>query len=156
MGLLQQIQNLIVTSLPTTIIAFLFFLFARSVFFRPITRVLAERSARTEGAKSEAARLDGQAQEKMSMYHRALDRVRAEIYNEQEAARHAALEQRAAIVRESRARSTERVREAKQRLDRELAAVRDQVERETGRLAEEAARAVLAETAPTRVSIGEV
>jgi F-type H+-transporting ATPase subunit b len=155
-GLLQQIQNLILASLPTTIIAFLFFLFARSVFFRPITRVLAERAARTEGAKSDASRLDGQAQEKMSMYHRALDKVRAEIYSEQETARRAALEQRASIVRESRARSTERVREAKERLDKELAAVRGQVEAETGRLAEEAARAVLAETRPTRVSMGEV
>ena len=155
MDILRQILNLIVESLPTTIIAFLFFLFARTFFFKPITRVLAERTARTEGAKSEASRLDGQAQEKMGIYHRALDKVRAEIYNEQEAARHAALEERAAILRESRARSSERVRQAKEGIENQLAAARGQVESETRRLAEEVARAVLAESASTQVSASE-
>lgn len=153
--ILREILNLIVQALPTTIIAFLFFLFARSVFFRPINRVLADRAARTEGAKSEAAHLDGQAQEKMGAYRRALDKVRAEIYSAQEAARHAALEERAALLRQSRANASQRVRKAKEGLEADLAAARSPVEKESRRLAEEAVRAVLAETNSVRLSMGD-
>lgn len=155
MDILREILNLIIASLPTTVIAFLFFLLARTFFFQPLSRVLAERAARTEGAKSEAARLDGQSQEKMRIYHRALDKVRAEIYNEQEAARHTAMGERAAMLRESHVRSSERVRQAKERLERDLAAARDQVESESHRLAEETVRAVLAEAAPTRIPVSK-
>ncbi|HVB33442.1 MAG TPA: ATP synthase F0 subunit B [Patescibacteria group bacterium] len=145
-----------IASLPTTVIVFLFFLFARAVFFQPMARVLAERAARTEGARNESARLDGQAQEKMGIYHRALDKARAEIYTEQDAARHAALDERAALLRESRARASDRVRQVKERLESDLAAARSQVETESHRLAEDAARAVLAETKPLRLSAGDV
>lgn len=155
MDILREILNLIVASLPTTFIAFFFFLFARSFFFKPITRVLSERTARTEGAKSEANRLDLQAQEKMGIYHRKLDRVRAEIYAEQEAARHAALEERAAMLRESRARSSERVRQAKEGIEKQLATARNQVEGETRGLGEAVARAVLAESASAQMSVGD-
>jgi F-type H+-transporting ATPase subunit b len=151
--ILRETLNLIIASLPTTAIAFLFFLFARAVFFRPIMRVLAERAARTEGAKSDAARLDGQAQEKMNAYHRALDKVRAEIYNVQDAARRAALDEWAALLRENRARAGERVRQAKQRLEGELAAARDAVEKESRSLAEETVRAVLAENSSAGLTL---
>lgn len=153
MGVLRETLNLIVASLPTTIIAFIFFLFARAVFFQPMARVLAERAARTEGARSDAARLDGQAQEKMNAYHRALDKVRTEIYSVQEGARHAALDERAALLRENRARANERVREAKDRLEKEMSAVRDNVEAGSQRLAEDAVRAVLAEKSPAGLAM---
>lgn len=155
MDILRQILNLIVASLPTTIIAFLFFLFARAVFFRPIARVLSERASRTEGARSDAERLDAQAQEKMRMYHRAIEKIRAEIYGMQEAARHAALEERAALLRQSRSQAAERVRKAKQRLENDLVAAREPVEKESRRLAEEAVHAVLAENSAERLSVEE-
>jgi F-type H+-transporting ATPase subunit b len=141
---LRQILNLIIVSLPTTIIVFLFYLFARVVFFKPMMRVLEERAARTEGARSDATHLENQAQEKLSMYRRALDKVRAEIYSEQENARRAALDERGELLRQTRAKANERVREAKKRLDEELARAGEEVERQTQRLAEDAVRAVLA------------
>ena len=153
---LREILNLVISALPTTIIVFIFYLFAQAVFFRPINQVLAERAARTEGAKSDAARLDGLAQEKMGSYHRALDTVRTEIYSEQEAARRSVLDERAALLHENRARAAGRVRQAKERLETDLAAALGEVERESHRLAEEAARAVLGETNPVQMSAGEV
>jgi F-type H+-transporting ATPase subunit b len=144
---LRQILKLIIVSLPTTIIVFLFYLFARAVFFKPILRVLKERSARTEGARADAARLENQAQEKFNLYRQALDKVRAEIYAEQETARRAALDERGELLRQTRVKANERVRQAKQRLDVELASAGEEVERQCQRLAEDAVRAVLAETA---------
>lgn len=148
MEVLRETLNLIIVSLPTTIIVFLFYLFARAVFFRPMMRVLEEREERTDGARSDAAHLENQTQEKLGMYRRALDKVRAEIYAEQDHARRAALEQRAERLRETRTKANERVREAKQRLEGELAKAGEEVERESRRLAEDAVRAVLAEAAP--------
>lgn len=148
MEVLRQTLNLIIVSLPTTIIVFLFYLFARATFFRPIMRVLEERAARTEGARGEAAHIENQTQEKLGMYRRALDKVRAEIYGEQDSARRAALEQRGELLRQTRAKANERVREAKRRLDAELASARAEVERESLRLAEDAVRAVLVRPAP--------
>jgi F-type H+-transporting ATPase subunit b len=153
---LRETLNLIIASLPTTIIVFLFYLFARVAFFKPMMRVLDERAARTEGARSDAARLDSQAQEKLALYHRALDKVRAEIYTEQEAARRVVLDERAELLRQTRAKANERVRQEKQRLERELAGASEQVDRESVRLAENAARAVLSESAPVREPTGEL
>lgn len=155
MGILHQTLNLIISSLPTVCIVFLFFLFARVVFFKPMLRVLEERAARTEGARSDAARLDSQAQEKLALYHRALAKVRSEIYSEQEAARHAALEERSRLLHETRAKAGERVRREKERLEGELAGARDQVERQSARLAEQAAQAVLAESSPVGEAAGD-
>jgi hypothetical protein len=59
------------------------------------------------------------------------------------------------LLRENRARAGERVRQAKERLESELAATRGKVESETRRLAEEAVRAVLADTSPARLSAGD-
>ncbi len=155
MGILHQTLNLIVSSLPTVFIVFLFYLFARGVFFKPMLRMLDERTARTEGARSDAARLDAQAQEKLALYHRALDKVRTEIYGEQEAARHTALEERSRLLHETRAKASERVRREKERLDGELAGASAQVDRESGHLAEQAAQAVLSESSPVGETAGE-
>jgi len=145
---LRQTLNLIIVSLPTTIIVFLFYLFARVAFFKPMMRVLDERAARTEGARSEAARLENQAQEKFNLHRRALDKVRTEIYGEQDIARRSALDERSELLRQTRAKANDRVRQAKQRLEDELAKAGEEVELQTRRLAEDAVRAVLAEAAP--------
>jgi F-type H+-transporting ATPase subunit b len=152
---LRQILNLIKVSLPTTIIVFLFYLFARAAFFKPMLRVLDERAARTEGARGDAARLESQAQEKLGLYRRALDKVRAEIFAEQESARRVVLDARSELLRQTRVKANERVRQAKQRLESELVSAGEEVERQTQRLAEDAVRAVLAETAAAPESARE-
>ena len=54
MEVLRQLGDLFVQAIPTAIIVFLFYLFLRWAFFTPIERVMAEREARTEGARAEA------------------------------------------------------------------------------------------------------
>ena len=153
--ILRQVVNLILVSLPTTIIVFLFYLFARVAFFKPITRVLEERAARTEGAKSEAARLDAETHEKLAAYHRALDQARAGIYGEQEAARRVVLDERAQRLQKARTEANERVKQEKQRLATELEGVRAAVETESARLAEAVVRGVLAGVAPAPKATGD-
>jgi F-type H+-transporting ATPase subunit b len=92
MEILRQLEELFLAATPTAIVVFLFYLFLRATFFRPLDRVLAERRARTEGAKREAEMAEAAAQEKNRAHQEALKKVREELYAEQEAARRAVLE----------------------------------------------------------------
>jgi F0F1-type ATP synthase membrane subunit b/b' len=79
----------------------------------------------------------------MDRYHEALRAARGEIYAEQEAARHEALENRAKLLKAMRARAQEEVAAAKHRIHGELQAARAQVERDAPALASEIVRMIL-------------
>src|SRR3989338_2376867 len=98
MDILHQLQGLLWGALPTTLIVLLFFFFLRWAFWKPLERVLAERQAATEGARKEAGERLGKASEKLRQYEESLRQARAEIYRQQEAARHQALDERARIL----------------------------------------------------------
>ena len=99
MDLIKQLGELFLQAVPTVIIVFLFYLFLRANFFKPIERILAERTARVEGARSEASAAQTAAQEKLNAYEEALKKARSGIYAEQEAARQAVLDERAKLIR---------------------------------------------------------
>ena len=98
MDIFQQLGELFLEAVPTVIIVFLFYLFMRWAFFGPIQKAMAERSARIEGARAEAARVEAEARQELDAYNEALKKARAEIYAEQEAARQAVLEDRKSVV----------------------------------------------------------
>ena len=148
MEILQQLGELFLAALPTTIIVFLFYLFLRWAFFGPLLKVMEERRARTEGARREAEAAQADAHEKVRAYQDALKRVRVEIYAEQDAARRAALDERGNVVRDARARANEEVRAGKERLAVEAAAARKELEAASGALAEAITRAILRPASP--------
>ncbi|MBI4466771.1 MAG: ATP synthase F0 subunit B, partial [Acidobacteria bacterium] len=120
-----------------------FFIFLRWAFWRPLERVLAERRAATEGAHREADQLLGQADEKLRHYEEALRRARAEIYRQQEAARQQALDERARILRDTREKANQMVRQAKLDIANDVALAKKELEAESRRLAEEITRTLL-------------
>jgi len=148
MEILRQLGELFLRALPTVVLVFLFFLFLRVSFFRPLERVLAERSERIVGARRAAESSQAAAQEKLRAYQEALKKARSEIYAEQEAARRSALEERAALIRGARSRASEEVHAGKEKIAAEAAAARAALEKESHALAEAIARAIL-ERRPT-------
>ncbi|HSS95954.1 MAG TPA: hypothetical protein VLK33_02930, partial [Terriglobales bacterium] len=54
MEIVNQLGELFLAAVPTVIIVFLFYLFMRWSFFKPMERVLSERHKRAEGARVEA------------------------------------------------------------------------------------------------------
>jgi F-type H+-transporting ATPase subunit b len=150
MELLHQLGELFLQAVPTIIIVLLFYGFLRWVFFQPIEKVMTERSARIEGALSEAASVEATAKQELDSYNDTLRKARLEIYAEQEAARQAVLEERARLLRVMRSRSQEDVDTAKKSIAAELAAARAEVERQTPALAEDIARLVLERPSPSR------
>lgn len=155
MDILNSLRDLFLGSVPTIIIVLLFYFFLRWAFFTPILKAMAERDARMDGARREAAAVEAEAKQEMDTYHEAVRKARAEIYAEQEAARHVALENRAKLLKAMRARAQEEVAEAKKRIDAELAAARGQVERDAPVLAAEIVRTILERPSAPRQGIAQ-
>ncbi len=156
MELVQQLRELFLQAAPTVVLVFLFYLFLRANFFRPLERVLAERSARTLGARRAAESSQAAAQERLRAYQEALKKARAEIYAEQDAARRRLLEERNALIRESRSRSNHAVRAGKERISAELAAARAELDRTSQALAGQIVRSILERRSPGPPTLSEV
>jgi len=143
MEILHSLGQLFLGAVPTIIIVLLFYFFLRWAFFTPIQKAMAEREARMEGARAEAAAVEAAAKHEMDTYHEALRKARGEIYAEQEAARQVALENRAKLLKTMRTRAQEDVAAAKKRIAAELETARGQVERDAPVLASEIVRTIL-------------
>lgn len=141
--LVRQIGELFLRAVPVALIVVVFYFILRSLFFRPILNVMAEREARTQGARKAADAAQAAAAEKLKQYEEALRQAKAKVYLEQEAERKKLLDERAAMLREARARAVEEVGAAKQRVARELAEAVKEVEASAMELAREIARRVL-------------
>jgi F-type H+-transporting ATPase subunit b len=115
----------------------------RWAFFTPIQKAMAERDAKIEGARREAAEVEAAARQDLDNYNEALRKARAEIYAEQEAARQAILAERAKNLKAMRSLAQKEVAEAKKKIAAELAAARAEVERQTPELAGEIVLTIL-------------
>src|SRR5208282_4737755 len=109
MEILHQLVDLCLDALPIVVIVFLFYLFLRAYFFRPLLGAMAERAKRIEGAKAEAAAAQSAAHDEMERYNEALRKARGEMYVEQEAARQVVLDERAKLLRALRNRNQESI-----------------------------------------------
>jgi len=143
MDILRQLGELFLQSLPTVVLVFLFYLFLRWSFFGPIQKAMAERAARIEGARAEAARLEAEAKQELDTYNQCLNEARRRIFVEQEEARHATLDERARLLKAMRARTQEEVAAAKLTIAAEIAEAQREMENQVPQLASQIARAIL-------------
>lgn len=150
MAILHQLAKLFLDAVPTIVLFLFFYVFIRWAFFLPLQKTMAERSARIEGARAEAAAVEAEAKHELDTYHDALRRARAEIYSQQEAARQQALDSRAKLLKAMHARAEDEVARAKQHIAEDYAAALAQVESETAALAQQVVRAILKSPSPPR------
>ena len=143
MEILHQLGELFLEAVPTIVVVLLFYAFLRWAFFGPIQKAMAERAARIEGARAEAAAVEAEAKQELDTYHEALRKARAEIYAEQEASRQAALDERAKLLKAMRSRSQEDVVAAKKKIAADVAAAHAEIERQAPALANQIARTIL-------------
>src|SRR5215813_12216411 len=143
MDIVHQLGELFLGAVPTVVLILVFYFILKSLFFRPLLAVMAEREARSIGAQKDAEASQAAAAEKIKQYQDVLRRARAEVYAEQEANRKKWLEERAALLKVERARSATEVAAAKERVAAELAAARREMEPGIAQLASEIATRVL-------------
>jgi F0F1-type ATP synthase membrane subunit b/b' len=143
MGILHQLGDLFLQAVPTVVLFFFFYLFMRWAFFTPIQKAMAERSAKIEGARAEAALAESAAKHDLQHYTAELTKARAQIYQEQEAARQAILDERAKLLKAMRSRAQEEILAAKKNLETDLAAATIEADALTPALAGDIARSIL-------------
>jgi F-type H+-transporting ATPase subunit b len=139
----HQLGGLFLQAVPTVLIVLLFYAILRAIFFKPLLAVMAEREARTAGARKAAAAAQAAAAEKVKQYQEALRQARARVYAEQETARKKLLDERAALLKDARGKATAEVASAKDRVAKDLAAARREVETTVAQLSNEIVRRVL-------------
>ncbi len=149
MGLGHQLGELFLGAVPTVLILIVLYFILKSLFFKPLLAVMAEREKRTVGAQKAAEAAQAAAAEKVRQYQEALKQARAKVYVEQEAARKKLLDERAALVKASRNLAAAEVGAAKEKVAKEVAAAKRELEAGVPQLAAEIAKRVLEPTAPS-------
>ena len=146
----HQLGELFLGAVPTVLILIVVYFILKSLFFKPLLAVMAEREKRTAGAQKAAEAAQAAAAEKVKQYQDALKLERAKLYAEQEAARKKLLDERAALLKASRNLAATEVSAAKDRVAKEVAAAKRELEAGMPQLAAEIAKRVLETSSPSR------
>jgi F-type H+-transporting ATPase subunit b len=137
MEILRQLGELFLQAVPTVLIILVFYFILRGLFFKPLLKVMAERESRTSGARKAAENAQSAAAEKVKQYQNALREARAKVYAEQEVMRKKLLDERAAKLKDARAKAATQVGGAKEQISSELVAAVKDVETTVSQLSRE-------------------
>jgi F-type H+-transporting ATPase subunit b len=143
---LRQVGELLLGSVPTIIIFLLLYGLYTVLVHRPLTRVLGERRARTQGAIEKAQADIASAEARTAEYEQRLRDARLALFKAQEARRARAAQARAAAVAEARKNAQAQVDQARAAIEQDKIAARTALQAEAGRLAQEIIRVVLEPT----------
>ena len=138
-----QLGGLLLGSVPTIILVILLFGIYTAVVHKPLTKVLAERHSRTEGAIEKARADIAQAEARTADYEQRLREARMTVFKSQEARRQQAVQARAAAVAEARSRAQAQVEQARAAIEKDKVAAHTGLQAESGKLAAAIIRTVL-------------
>lgn len=140
---LRQIGELLLGSVPTVIFFLLLFGVYTMLVHKPLTAVLAERRARTQGA-IERARADVDSAEKRTAeYEQKLREARLALFKAQEERRAKASQARGAAVEQARKQAQAKIQQARAAIEQDTLEARQSLKGEANRLAAEIIRTVL-------------
>src|ERR1700747_2115081 len=104
---LRQLGELLLGSIPTIVMLVIMYAIYTVVVHNPLSKVLAERRSKTEGAIEKARADVAAAEARTAEYEQKLREARMAVFRTQETRRQAALQARAAAVAKARARGQE-------------------------------------------------
>jgi F-type H+-transporting ATPase subunit b len=140
---LRQLGGLLLGSVPTIIMLLVLYAIYTVVVHKPLSKVLAERRAKTEGAIEKARADVAAAEARTAEYEQRLREARMALFKTQEARRQAALQARAAAVAVVRAKAQQQVKRAREAIEKDKTAAQERLQGESARLATEIVRSVL-------------
>jgi F-type H+-transporting ATPase subunit b len=140
---LRQIGGLLLGSIPTVIFFLLLYGLYTVLVHKPLTRVLADRRARTQGAIEKARADVAAAEARTAEYEQKLREARLALFKVQEARRTQATQLRAAAVAEAKTRAHAQIEQARVAIEHDKSAAKLTLEGESGRLANQIIRTVL-------------
>jgi F-type H+-transporting ATPase subunit b len=143
----DQLGNLFLGAVPTIVLFIAMAVAYRVLVQGPLTAVLKERHARTEGAVESAHKAIADAEAKAADYANRLRQARAEAYKAREQRIKQLNTERDAALDSARKSASATVSGAKAELDAEAAVARKSIEASANDLASQVVRAVLPMTA---------
>jgi F-type H+-transporting ATPase subunit b len=143
---LHDLGGIVLNALPTFFLIVILAIFVKFLYLNPLEKVLSERFRLTEGARKAAEDSLKNADTKIAEYQEALNRARAEIYQEQAVFLHGLRTEQAESARAARIESDARVAAIKLSIAQEADAARESLDLQSEALAAEIANAILGTT----------
>ena len=140
---LRQLGELLLGAVPTVIMLTGLYVLYRAIVHKPLSRVLAERRNRTQGAIEKSKADIAAADARTSEYEQRLREARAAVFRAQEAKRQAAIQARTNAISEARNKAQTQVQAAKVDIERDRAVAEKGLQAEAASLAQEIVRRVL-------------
>ena len=141
--LMQQVGALFVGAMPTALLFLILVLAYQFLVQKPLTAILKDRRARTEGAVEEAQQAIAHAEAKAAEYAEKLREARAQIYKAREERIRKWTAERDAAVEESRKVAGARVAAARAQIQSDTESARQSLQASVAELAGQIVRAVL-------------
>jgi F-type H+-transporting ATPase subunit b len=145
--ILQQLGQLLLKAVPTFILVILLNFYLKSMFFKPLEKVLHKRYEATEGARKAADESLARAAAKTAEYENALRAARSELYQAHEQMHKQLQEREAAQIAEARKAAETAVKAAKADLARDVQAAKESLGRDSEMLANQIADSILRRSA---------
>jgi len=140
---LRQLGGLLLGSVPTAIFLLVLYGLYRVLVHQPLTRVLAERRSKTEGAIEMARAAIASADARSADYDRQVREARLAMFKALESRRQQALQKRESLLAQVRARAQAEIEQARAAIDEEKKAAQAALGAEAESLAAEIIRVVL-------------
>lgn len=140
---LHALGGLLLKALPTFLLVVVIHFYLKSVFYKPLDKVLQARGEATEGARKRADGSRARAAQLSAEYKAAMSSARSELYREQDEMRRRRGQEQASAIMEARSRAQMMVKEARAQLAVDVAEAKKTLAGETDRLAGEIADSIL-------------
>ena len=140
---LRQLGGLLLGAVPTVVLLALLYALYSTIVHKPLSRVLAERRQKTEGAIEKSRADIAAAEARTSEYEDRLREARGRVFRAQEARRKAALDARQAALNQAREKAHAEVQSAKRGIQADSESAQSALQAEAEALAKEIVRRVL-------------
>src|SRR5436190_12714420 len=120
-AMLHALGGILLRAIPTFLLVVLLHFYLKSMFFKPLSKVLRQRYEATEGARKLAQQNLEEAAAKTAQYEESLRGAKAKLYQSQEQLHKEMQDREAAAVAEARARADASVKAAKTQLGADAA-----------------------------------
>jgi F-type H+-transporting ATPase subunit b len=141
--ILSTVGELLLKAVPTIVLFVFLYFFLKSMLFVPLAKVLAERDAKTAGARDSAAASLKRADEKNAAFENALREAKGDLYKEQEATRRQWLDDQGEQLKASRAKAEEMIAKGKAELAVETESAKTSLQAQSEALADHIAKSLL-------------
>jgi F-type H+-transporting ATPase subunit b len=141
--LLRALGGILLRAVPTFLLVIFLNFYLKSIFFKPLEKVLHARYQATEGARKLAQESLERAAAKTAEYQAAMRAAKNEIYQSQERLNKQLQEQEASALLAARHRAEAAIQEAKVDLSKDVAAAKASLAADSDALADQIAASIL-------------